>query len=75
VTLAIPVSYDLADTPCTVAECLEHADRMGRATVHVNPKMGAPPDFEVITLGLPLCTNHAHLLSMGCTLDDFNSGL
>jgi hypothetical protein len=74
-TVTAPVSSDLLDTPCSVAECLERAYFMGRATVHVDPKTAAPPDFQVITLGLPLCVNHAHLLRMGCTLDRFSSGL
>lgn len=48
---------------------------MGSATVVIDPRVGAPPDFETVTLGLPLCTDHAHLLRLGCTLTHFTSGL
>lgn len=74
-TLTAAVSPDLADTPCSVAECLENAACMGRATVRVDSRMAAPPDFGVVTFGLPLCADHAWLLSLGCALDDFSSGL
>jgi len=74
-TVTSPVSPDLVDTPCTVAECLERAHVMGRATVRVNPDSAAPPDFAIVTLGLPLCSNHAHLLHRGCVLSTFDSGL
>jgi hypothetical protein len=66
---------DLSDTPCSVAECLETAHVMGRATLCTSPAVNAPPDFALLTLGLPLCSNHAQLLRMGCTLDHFHSGL
>lgn len=66
---------ELCDSPCSVAECLEMAAVMGSATVSINPNVGAPQDFEIITFGLPLCTNHAHLLRLGCTLTHFTSGL
>jgi len=69
------VNPDLADTPCSVGECLESAQSMGRATVRVDPATGAPPDFGIVTFGLPLCTDHAHLLRRGCTLTDFSCGL
>jgi hypothetical protein len=75
VTMTAPVSPDLADTPCSVADCLEPASLMGRAAVRVDPRTAAPPDFEVITFGLPLCFHHAHLLRLGCTLDQFSSGM
>jgi hypothetical protein len=75
VTVTAPLSPDLADTPCSVAECLERAGLMGRATVRVDRRIGAPPDFEVITFGLPLCTDHAQMLRLGCTLDHFSSGI
>jgi len=74
-TLTVPTSVELADSPCSVAECLETAQLMGSATVRVNPGVGAPPDFETLTVGLPLCVEHAHLLRLGCTLSTFHSGL
>jgi hypothetical protein len=66
---------ELADTPCSVAECLEPACHMARAVVKIDPTTCAPPDFEVITFGLPLCVNHAHLLRRGCSLTHFDSGV
>ena len=74
-SMTAPLIVELADAPCGVADCLETAAHMGRATVRIDPTIGAPPDFEVITLGLPLCTNHAHLLRNGCALSEFHSGL
>jgi hypothetical protein len=75
VTVTARLNPELADSPCSVAECLETAHLMGSATVRINPRVGAPPDFETITVGLPLCTDHAQLLRMGCTLTRFTSGL
>ena len=74
-TMTAHVSPELADTPCSVAQCFEPASTLGAATVTVDPRTGAPPDFGIITLGLPLCVNHAHLLRHGCTLVDFHSGI
>jgi hypothetical protein len=74
-TMTVPLNPELADSRCSVGECLETAYLMGSATVRINPGIGAPPDFETLTLGLPLCTNHAHLLRLGCSLTQFNSGL
>lgn len=74
-TIASPMSAELCDSPCSVAECLETAHVMGSATVNIDPSVGVPPDAEAVTLGLPLCTDHAHLLRPGCTLTHFNSGL
>ncbi len=74
-TITAPLSPELCDSPCSVADCLEAAALMGAATVSINPALGAPPDFETVTFGLPLCTNHAHLLRLGCTLTRFSSGL
>ena len=74
-TVTARVSPELADTPCSVADCLESAQVMGRATVRVDPQVAAPPDFEIITFGLPLCTDHAHLLHLGCSLAHLDSGL
>jgi hypothetical protein len=74
-TMTARLHPELCDSPCSVAECLEAAHVMASATVSVNPAVGAPPDFEVVTFGLPLCTNHAHLLRCGCILTRFNSGL
>ena len=34
-----------------------------------------PADFATLTVGLPLCTNHAQLFRLGCTLTQFTSGL
>ena len=66
---------ELADAPCSVAECFETASTMGTATVSVAPQAGAPPDFDIVTFGLPICVNHAHLLRQGCELLEFHSGL
>lgn len=74
-TVTAPITPDLSDTPCSVAECLDRAHVMGRATVRIDPRSDAPPDDEVVTFGLPLCANHAHLLREGCLLTDFSSGL
>jgi len=74
-TATAALNPELADTPCSVAECLETANVMGRATVSADPRTAMPPDFETVTLGLPLCVNHAHLLHHGCTLTAFDSGL
>jgi len=74
-TMAALVNPELADTPCTVAECLETATTMGSATVRIDPLAGTPPDFETVTLGLPLCINHAHLLHQGCMLLNVHTGL
>jgi hypothetical protein len=43
--------------------------------VRLDPGMEAPADFRTVTFGLPLCADHAHLLRLGCTLNDFSSGL
>jgi hypothetical protein len=72
---ALQASAELADTPCTVGECLETASTMGVATVRIDPGIDAPPDFQTLTFGLPLCSSHAHLLSRGCQLLDFHIGL
>jgi hypothetical protein len=48
---------------------------MGAATVRFDPNVGAPPDFEIVAFGLPLCVNHAHLLRRGCDLLAFHSGI
>jgi len=69
------VSPELADATCSVAECLETASAMGAATVSVDPRTNTPPDFEIVTLGLPLCFDHAYLLLQGCSLLDFHSGI
>jgi hypothetical protein len=74
-TMTAQVSPELADAPCSVAECLEPASAMGTATVCVDPHTGAPPDFDIVTFGLPLCADHAHLLRRGCSLLDFHSGI
>jgi hypothetical protein len=74
-TMTARIHPELADASCSVAECLECAATMGAATVSVHPGRGAPPDFEILTFGLPLCVNHAHLLSRGCDLLDFHSGI
>lgn len=74
-TMTAQIHPELADAPCTVAECLETATTMGVATLTVDPQTGAPPDFAIVTLGLPLCVNHAHLLHGGCALLDFHSGI
>ena len=44
-TLTALASPELADSPCSVAECLEPAGRMASATVDIDPRMGAPADF------------------------------
>jgi hypothetical protein len=75
VAVTVPLSPELADSSCSVAECLETAQLMGSAAVCINPSAGAPPDFATLTFGLPLCANHANLLRMGCTLTRFTSGL
>lgn len=72
---AAPLSAELADSPCSVADCLETAQTMGSVSVLISPDVGAPPDFETVTFGLPLCIDHAHLLRLGCTLTRFSSGL
>jgi hypothetical protein len=74
-TMTAIVSPELADSPCSVADCLEAAQVMGSATVAVDPGAGAPPDFGTVTFGLPMCSNHAHLLRLGCRLTGFTSGL
>jgi hypothetical protein len=74
-TMTALVSPELADAPCSVAECLETASALGAATVAVDAQAGAPPDFAIVTFGLPLCANHAHLLRRGCALLDFHSGI
>jgi hypothetical protein len=40
---------------------------MGAATVRIDALTNAPPDFETITFGLPLCVSRAHLLHGGAT--------
>jgi len=72
---AFRASAELADVPCSVGECLEPASTMGSATVCIDPLVEAPPDFQTLTFGLPLCSNHAHLLHRGCQLLDFQTGL
>ena len=74
-TQTLHFTAELADSPCSVAQCLDTATSMGRAQVAIDPSTPAPPDFDNITLGLPLCFNHAHLLRRGCTLREFDSGL
>ena len=74
-TMTAHVSPELADAPCSVGECLETAASLGTATVAVDPQTGAPPDFGIVTFGLPLCLNHAHLLRQGCALLAFHSGI
>jgi hypothetical protein len=76
VTVTAPfASRELADAPCSVGECFRTASTMGTATVRVDPRAGAPPDFASVVFGLPLCLDHAHLLRRGCHLIDFHSGL
>jgi|SoimicmetaTmtLPA_FD_contig_51_2424098_length_663_multi_2_in_0_out_0_2 hypothetical protein len=75
VTLTAALSSELADSPCSVADCLEFAQAMGSATVRVVAEVAVPPDFATVTFGLPLCIDHAHLLHGGCTLTDFTSGI
>jgi hypothetical protein len=74
-TLTAQLCPELADSPCSVADCLETAEIMGSTTVAIDPDVGAPPDFGSITFGLPLCVNHAYLLRLGCSLTCFTSGL
>lgn len=74
-TLTAHANPELADSPCSVAECISPAHVMGSATVHVDPQTRAPADVEAVTLGVPLCGNHAELLRLGCTLTRFTSGL
>ncbi len=74
-TLTAALSSELADSPCSVADCFEVARTMGSATVRVDSGAAVPPDFATMTLGLPLCVDHAHLLHHGCTLTDFSSGV
>lgn len=74
-TLTAAPSSELADSPCSVADCLEVAHTMGSATVRVDPGATVPPDFATVTFGLPLCVDHAHLLHGGCALTHFNSGV
>lgn len=74
-TVTTPLSAELADTPCSVAECWVTAAHLGRASIRIDPTIGAAPDFEIVTLGLPLCTNHAHLLRNGCSLRELSSGV
>jgi len=59
---------------CSIADCLETADVMGRATIEVNPLDG-PPEQDSLTLGFPHCFEHAHRLRMGGRLVDLESGL
>ena len=75
VTLTTALSSELADSPCSVDDCLEAAQTMGSATVLVDPGATVPPDFAIVTFGLPLCVDHAHLLHGGCTLTHFDSGV
>ena len=74
-TLTTPVSPDLADSACSVADCLESAQVMASATVRINPGPDMPPDFGTVTFGLPVCPNHAHMLHRGCTLSHVHSGI
>jgi len=74
-TLTIPVSPDLADSACSVADCLESAQVMASATVRIDSGPDIPPDSGAVTFGLPVCPNHARLLHRGCTLSHFHSGL
>lgn len=74
-TVTAQANPELADCPCSVADCLERAQVMASATVVVDPRTRAPADFDTVTFGLPLCSNHAHLLRLGCTLAGFTSGL
>jgi hypothetical protein len=74
-TVTAALCSELADSPCSVADCLETADVMGSATVAIDPATPAPPDFATVTFGLPLCVDHAHLLRLGCRLSRFSSGL
>lgn len=70
-----PMSPDLIDTPCSVAECLDPAHSMGRARVRVDAPGPVPSDLTTMTFGLPLCLSHAQLLAHGCRLEGFDSGL
>lgn len=74
-TTTVLVNPELADAPCSVAECFETAATMASATVGIDPLTGTPPAVGTLTFGLPLCTDHAHLLHQGCTLLDFHHGL
>jgi hypothetical protein len=66
---------ELADAPCSVAECFEVASTIGTATVSVDPHVGAPRDFDIVTFGIPICVNHAYLLRQGCELLELGSGM
>jgi hypothetical protein len=74
-TRTFPIVAELADSPCSVADCLEAASVMGRACVEIEPAAQAQPDFAQVTLGLPLCIDHAQLLRQGCRLETFSSGI
>ena len=63
-TLTAALSSELADSPCSVADCLEFAQAMGSATVRVVAEVAVPPDFATVTFGLPLCIDHAHLVAI-----------
>jgi hypothetical protein len=74
-TMTALANPELADAPCSVAECFETATTMGAATVRIDPSAETPPDFQTLTLGLPLCSNHAHQLHHGCALVHNHPGL
>lgn len=71
----LQASSDLADTSCSVGECLKRAAAMGSAMVQADPNTIAPPDFRILSLGIPLCADHAYLLTGTCQLLEFTSGL
>lgn len=50
---------------CTAGECLQEARTSGYATFEVGPLAGVADHERLLTFTLPLCPNHAELLSAG----------
>ena len=66
-TSCVPESLtpDLEDTPCSIAGCFEVADLIATGDALLPPLAIAPGGKETITLEIPLCVEHAHLLRLG----------
>jgi len=56
---------ELEQTFCVVADCLDPAQALASAHVVLPPTVGMPDGFEYLTLDIPVCFDHQHLLRLG----------
>lgn len=59
------VHPDFGDTVCVVSDCIEAAAAIASAHVVLPSTIGMPDGFEYLTLDIPVCTDHRHVLRLG----------